>query len=305
MSKVTVLMNCYNGERFVRESIESVFQQTFQDWELVFIDNCSTDRTAEIAQSFKDPRLRYHRTPQFMSLCQARVWARPLIQGEYFSALDSDDLLLPQKLEKQVAVLDRLPEVGLVYCNSEFFTAEGKRTTYYSRPMPSGDLFRPLLASYFLSFETLMARRSVMDQHQIYFDPRYNIASDAELYIKLSYYTKAHYIDEVLAKWRYGHVSESVKQALSFPQEFETLLSDLAERIPHFESTYASEVHTLRSRIQNMYGLGYWQQGDRRRARQHFKQAAQQNPKYFLPLTLMHLLSFPAYQKLRRLIVKA
>src|SRR5664279_817293 len=107
MPKVTVIMNCLNGERFVRQAIQSVYDQTFSDWEIVFWDNASTDATATIANSFSDGRLRYFRSEKTVALGQARQWALAKARGDWVAFLDHDDALLPQRVERQMAELDK------------------------------------------------------------------------------------------------------------------------------------------------------------------------------------------------------
>jgi len=99
-------MNCFNGERYLRTAIESVFVQTWTDWEIVFWDNCSTDGTAEIAQSFGS-RVRYFRGERNVLLGAARVLAIAQARGEWLTFLDCDDELHPECFSRQqVAVLD-------------------------------------------------------------------------------------------------------------------------------------------------------------------------------------------------------
>ena len=95
--KVSILMNCYNGEKFLKKAIESIYAQTYQNWEILFVDNQSTDRSLEVAKSF-DERLRIIPTPEFMNLGQAREFGLGHATGEYLAFLDVDDLWLPQKL---------------------------------------------------------------------------------------------------------------------------------------------------------------------------------------------------------------
>ena len=94
---VSVIMNCHNGERFLREAIDSVYAQTYSNWEIIFWDNVSTDDSSSIAQSY-DNRLRYYLSEGFTSLGMARELAVQKSNGEYVAFLDCDDLWLPEKL---------------------------------------------------------------------------------------------------------------------------------------------------------------------------------------------------------------
>ena len=102
MELVSVIMPTYNCERFIRESIDSVLAQTYINWELLIVDDCSTDETESVVRSFSDPRIRYMRNEQNMGAALTRNRALKEAKGRYIAFLDSDDLWLPEKLERQI-----------------------------------------------------------------------------------------------------------------------------------------------------------------------------------------------------------
>lgn len=111
---VSVIINCYNGEKYLREAIDSVIAQTYENWELVFWDNQSTDSTREIVESYKDSRIHYFYAPKHTPLGEARNLAVEKANGEYINFLDADDVWSANKLEKQVELI--VPgEVEVVY----------------------------------------------------------------------------------------------------------------------------------------------------------------------------------------------
>lgn len=114
---VTVLMNCYNSEKYLKEAIDSVYAQTYQNFEIIFIDNCSTDNSAKIAQSY-DQRLKYHQTPSFISLYAARAYAKQFFKGKYLCFLDCDDVWLPNKLSHQINLIEK-KEIDILYTKSD------------------------------------------------------------------------------------------------------------------------------------------------------------------------------------------
>ena len=113
---VSVIMNCFNGEVFMSEAIKTVLSQTYQNWELIFWDNQSKDRSAEIFKSFNDKRLKYYYSDKHTSLYQARNLAIEKSNGEFISFLDVDDLWEKNKLELQMHFFSN-PEVGVVFSN--------------------------------------------------------------------------------------------------------------------------------------------------------------------------------------------
>src|SRR5580700_1874042 len=107
-------MSVYNGERFIREAIDSVLSQTLRDWELIVVDDASTDSTRDILVEYRDPRIRLLRneTNQKQAVCSNRGIA--VASGRYIARLDADDVSLPSRLADQVSYLDAHPEVAMV-----------------------------------------------------------------------------------------------------------------------------------------------------------------------------------------------
>ena len=99
--KVSIIMNCLNGEQYLKQAMDSVFKQTYDDWEAIFFDNTSTDNSAAIAKSYGE-RVRYFKSQTTYPLGKARNLAINETKGEFIAFLDCDDIWLPQKLEKQV-----------------------------------------------------------------------------------------------------------------------------------------------------------------------------------------------------------
>src|SRR3954451_6824906 len=115
--RVSVILNCYNQAEWVAEAVESVLNQTFRDFELLIVDNGSTDGTPKILQSYaSDPRVRLSLHQENVAISRRFNEAVDAARGEFVSFLYSDDYYLPQKLERQVALFDQLgPEYGVVY----------------------------------------------------------------------------------------------------------------------------------------------------------------------------------------------
>ena len=98
---VSVIMNCFNGEKFLNVSIKSVLAQTYKNIELIFWDNLSTDNSAKIINSFKDKRIKYFKASKFTSLYEARNLAIKKAKGEFITFLDTDDWWHKNKIKKQ------------------------------------------------------------------------------------------------------------------------------------------------------------------------------------------------------------
>ena len=99
---VSILMNCYNGEKYLEVALKSVFDQTYKNWELVFWDNLSSDKSEEILKRFKDPRVKYFKSDIHTSQYEARNKGIEKCEGDILAFLDVDDFWLPEKLEQQI-----------------------------------------------------------------------------------------------------------------------------------------------------------------------------------------------------------
>src|SRR3989337_956605 len=113
---VSVIMNCLNCSKYLREAIDSVYAQTYKDWEIIFWDNCSTDSSSDIAKNY-DSHLRYFKGEEFLPLGIARNKAVGQAEGEYVAFLDCDDLWLPKKLELQMPLFEKGKDTILIYSN--------------------------------------------------------------------------------------------------------------------------------------------------------------------------------------------
>ena len=114
---VSVIMNCFNGEEYLKDAINSVISQTYKNWELIFWDNQSKDKSSEIFKSYKDERLKYFLANKHTSLYKARNLAIEKSKGDYIAFLDTDDLWEKEKLELQMHLFNN-SEVGVVYTNA-------------------------------------------------------------------------------------------------------------------------------------------------------------------------------------------
>ncbi|MFZ2302791.1 MAG: glycosyltransferase [Gallionella sp.] len=137
---VSVLMNCYNGEKYLRAALDSVLAQTYQNWELVFWDNQSTDDSAAICKSYADRRIRYFYASEHTELGPARIQAFQQIRGEFVAVLDADDISHPDRLARQVAFLKQHPDVALVGSWAQYIDEKGKIFDEFKPPSDRQEL---------------------------------------------------------------------------------------------------------------------------------------------------------------------
>ena len=208
---VSVIMNCYNGEEYLRQAIESVLAQTYANWEMIFWDNQSTDGSASILRSYADCRVKYFYAPTHTLLYEARNFAVEKASGEFLAFLDVDDWWLPDKLERQIPLFSD-PQVGIV-CAKYWVQSERKAKRWVSpkRSMPTGWVLRDLLRLYFVGLLTLIIRRSALISLDRAFDSRFHIMGDTDLVIRLAVHWKLDCVQEPLAVYRLHANNETAK----------------------------------------------------------------------------------------------
>ena len=127
---VSIIMNCYNSDRYLKEAIDSVYIQSYSNWEIIFWDNASTDSSAEIAKSYND-KLKYFKSKSTSLLGEARILAVEKSRGGYLAFLDCDDYWYPKKLEKQMKIFTSDKDIAVIYSRAElFFEDSGIKKTF-------------------------------------------------------------------------------------------------------------------------------------------------------------------------------
>ena len=204
--QVTFVVLCYNTEPFVAECIESILaQQGSTNWEIVAVDDCSTDSTAQVLGRFKDPRLRVIRHVENRGHAESVTEALRLARGTFVARIDSDDRYRPDFLLRTLPIFEKHAEVGLVYGDAALINADGEQTEPSSDRWHQGKNFKgnelvALLEQNFICAPTVIARREAWLEclpapnhlafHDWYFTV--NIAREYEFY----------YLSEVLADYR-------------------------------------------------------------------------------------------------------
>lgn len=255
--KVSVIMNCLDGEDYLKPALESVFGQTYDDWEIIFWDNASTDKSFDIAHSFGD-RVHCFKSPVTYSLGKARNLAIKEARGAFIAFLDCDDIWLPSKLEKQMTLFEKDSEVALVF--SDMFIFDGKKDIYQflggNKP-PRGRVFRELLVNYFIGMVAVVIRRSALEDIE-WFDDRFENVEDMDLFLRIAYSFKLDYVDEPLVKWRLHDQSRTFKQFSLFAAEWKLLLEKLIRLYPNFNEEYPEEINLYVSKTTKLKVLGEW-----------------------------------------------
>ena len=294
---VSVVINCFNGAKYLREAIDSVYAQTFREWEIVFWDNASSDESGSIARSY-DKRLRYFRSQENHLLGKARNLAFAQARGEFIAILDCDDVWMPQKLEKQVALFIRNPELGMVFCDTVFFeNGRDLVRLFQLAPPKRGHAFDDLLVRNFISSETMVFRGDVLAGLDHLFDERFTMVMDYDLSLRVSLGFPIDYVPEALSKWRRHHQSETGRSAFRVHQENRLLIEKLQRQYPPVMPSSISALASLKHQTDYCLSLRSWQVGRLAEARRSLRSQLR-SPRAMITWMCSFLLTYRQFDRL-------
>lgn len=274
MPKVSVIIPTYNRAYLLGETIQSVLDQTYQDFELIISDDGSTDDTDEVVEGFNDARIRYVRREVNSGGCPApRNAGLRVARGEYIAFVDSDDIWLPNKLELEVEFLDTHPSVGLVYADVVFF---GSRVTSEVRVLEgispvSGYALKELFLHCFISASVVLVRKTCFEKVG-HFDESFAAAGDHDMWLRIAACFEIDCIDLPLARYRLHDNS------LNRDRE-RILKGDIAVREKCLESNPflldeidSKTMHKCYYILYRAFGRWYLSSGVPRKAREQFRE---------------------------------
>ena len=255
--KVSIIMNCYNGQDFLKESINSVIDQTYKKWELIFYDNCSTDKSAQIVKKYNDKRIKYYRSKKNLNLGLARKNALSKANGYFVAFLDTDDIWKKNKLKTQLKFLKK-KEIGFCISNSIFFNKFKSKNFYSSKRHFKKKVFYELIKNYFISFDTVIIKLKYLKKLSHMIDERFNIIHDMDLLIRLSNISEMNYAPFLLSKWRmreeslsYNNFSTIIKEKKIFINKLSRLKKNDSKfkksKIDYLDILYRQEILLLLS----------------------------------------------------------
>ena len=206
---ISVIMNCHNGEKYLKQSIESVLNQTYKNIELIFFDNQSSDNSRKIVKSYQDSRIKYYKSDKVLKLYEARNLAIKHASGNFIAFLDTDDFWLPTKLKKQILLFSNNKDLKMVYSNC-FILKEKKQSIFTKHNLPNGNITQQLLNHYRIPILTVLIKKNIFDEKL--FNNNYEIIGDFDFFLKLSLKNFINSINEPLAYYRIHDLNTSLKK---------------------------------------------------------------------------------------------
>ena len=249
----TVIINCFNCSKFLEEAIHSVLDQSFEDWELILWDNCSKDSSESIFNTFEDVRFRYYKSDEHTNLAMARNAAIKRARGQWVGFLDSDDLWMPTKLERQLELINiNEPKLGLVYgyCKTIVSQEESKMDNYWTssilkhrfrkkNKLREGKIFSSLINENFIPLSSAVFPRKVF-QEVGGIDENLIQAEDYDLFLKISNKYKVRAVNDVITKYRLHGENLSINQT---KENFVESISILSKYLPSKKVQKAISYH--------------------------------------------------------------
>lgn len=287
---VSVIMNCFNGDEFLGEAIDSVFNQTYTNWEIIFFDNASTDGSREIAKNYGS-KLKYYRINETVPLGEARSKAIMHASGKYLAFLDCDDLYVNSKLAKQVKMMD---ENGFVmsYGSADIIDKDGLFIKSSLTDNISGSIFGKLLLNYDINMQSVMLLRSYLHENDLSFPRSFQYGPDYDLFMQIASLEKVGVLREVLVNTRIHSGALTHKKLYCVRDELKSTIDRIILRNPSLKVQYQSELKSAYAKFEFYHTRYLISQGDNSAARATIKPVIKTRWEYFL-LYLLLLLPLP------------
>jgi len=255
--KVSINLCCYNSEKYLRETLDSVVNQTYKNWELVIINDGSSDSTESIVYEYinRGYPIAYH-YQENRGLGYSRNEALKRSRGKLVAFIDHDDIWLPEKLEKQLLFFQN-PNVGLVYSDALYFNDRGYAKRQFGKHIPpEGMVFNNLLTNYNMTISTVVIRAKSLNSLDHWFDDKLKVIEEKDLFIRIAKDWLFLYAPIVGVKYRMHATSTSIANLHLWPKDYEWLIEKYIKIFPEskelFEDNYRRAITIYDAKIEWM-----------------------------------------------------
>lgn len=200
--KVSVLMPVFNSAPFLRDSIDSILNQTFQDFEFVIINDGSTDQSEEIILSYHDNRIRYLKNEENIGLIKTLNRGLDIIKSEYIIRMDSDDISFPHRFQTQVDYMDRNPNMVVSGSSKQHFSGDTIVKHEVRSSVEEENILFKSIFNTSMPHPTIIIRNEVIQKYNIRYNKAYIGAEDKAMWLEMAQYGKLGKITEPLIKYR-------------------------------------------------------------------------------------------------------
>lgn len=207
---VTVFMPVYNSEQYIREALESILNQTYQNLDILLVDDGSTDRSVEIIKSYQDTRIRLIQNEKNMGIPYTRNVGLKEAKGKYIAIMDSDDIAVSNRIERQIQYLETNPHIDAI--GSYYIQFGGKVEKKVMPKYTTPEELKIMLMFYNpIANPSATIRKETLDKHNIKYNLDFFVAQDYQLWVQLLKVGNIAIQPEFLLKYRFGHENISKK----------------------------------------------------------------------------------------------
>lgn len=266
--KVSVLMSVYNNAPYLEKAVQSILNQTFSDFELIIVDDGSTDESATIIQNQSDSRIRFLQNEDNNGLAKSLNRGLDIAKGDYIARMDGDDISLPHRLETQVKFLDQHPEIGVLGSRMQVISADDERLFNYDVPLEHSLIVWNLFFGWTFAHPTVMMRAHLLKEVDGY-NTSIAAAQDVELWSRLVGRTQFANLPEKLVQYRTHELATSIqkieqqrqvlrettrKLLVRLDLETDDTMIDLYIKMRNTKNIFATrEIELLESQMKNLF----------------------------------------------------
>ena len=246
-------MNCYNGEKYLKESLISIINQSYTNWELIFWDNKSTDQSSQIVKTTVDKRINYYCSENFEKLYKARNHALEKASGDFICFLDTDDFYDKDFIKKH---LDKILESNCDIVYSKYFIKNEINNTVHinkKKDLPSGLITKNLLRDNLVGISAVFLKKKVFNVTK--FNPNYEVIGDFDFFLRLSLTTKFYPLQEPLLTYRHHKNNFTNKFNNIFINELKFWIKENKKLLNNKYSTKFLRLKILKLQIKNIFKI--------------------------------------------------
>ena len=226
---VSIIINCFNGEKYLSQALESVIAQSYKNWEVIFWDNNSTDKSKKIFKSYRNKRFKYFYSLKHTNLSTARNLAIKKSKGYFLAFLDTDDWWEKNKLKEQIKKFED-EKVGLVYSNFNIYDERLKNKKIFlahKQKLPEGFILNNLLKNYSIGLLTIVIKKNILKNFKKKFNQNFHLIGDFDLVIRISYKWKIKSVNRSLAYCRIHSKNEHIIRYNQYVTELRRWLKNI------------------------------------------------------------------------------
>lgn len=269
MPKVSVIISTYNRAEYLKKAIASVLAQTFKDFELLIVDDCSSDNTSQLVENSTDTRIRYIRNNSNKGIAAVRNIGVNNSIGTYIAFLDDDDEWLPDKLEMQVRMLEpSSPKLGAIYTGVASINTANNKVVKITIPQYRGNILKRILLQNFITTSSIVLKKACFEKIGL-FDEKITYAEDFDMWIRISKEFEFDYVEEPLVKHR---IHEN-----SISGNYTAVIMGLERLMAKHNKLFTAKRKAYSNHLLQL-GVAYCYSGNIKRGRKAFIKAIELNP---------------------------